>query len=81
VELLSIEIPKSFRDVPVYIFDVYANYKGISETVDSLIVNEPSLWENKHDPTLESLFALCESYKKIIIDYEREKKHGRRNYK
>lgn len=77
--LFKENIPASFRGIPVIIFDVYESYKEMSKVVDSLIVNEPSLWDNKNHSSVENLFSLCDYYKKIISNYEKEKKYGRPN--
>lgn len=72
---LVASIPKQYKDIPIVSFDVYQNYKSLSDVIDDLVVNEPSLWDS--NATLENLVSMCESYKKIIKDYEKEIYNGR----
>jgi len=74
-KLLTVTLPKRYKDIPILIFDVYQNYKTLSDVIDDLVINEPALWD--HGTTLEHLVGICESYKKIISDYEKGKYNGR----
>lgn len=76
-ELLAVTLPEQYKDVRVIVFDVYQNYKLLSDVIDDLVVNEPGLWD--HGATLEALVKTCESYKRIINDYEKRKYDGRRS--
>ena len=53
--------------------DVYEDYENISASIDYLIINEFSLWDHSYDKIigLNSLFNICESYEKIIKEYEK----------
>lgn len=73
-ELLTVELPETYKDVKLIIFDVYQNYKTLSDVIDDLVVNEPGLWD--HGTTLEALVRTCDYYKRIIKDYEKRKCNG-----
>lgn len=74
-DFLKIEMPYSYKNIRLTTFDIYENYKHISIFLDELIINEFSLWEHPNDTAINYLFSLCDSYKKIISTYEKNKKY------